>query len=198
LFDNLNTLKTIDRFIALLADISGRPVPAKIRRRRGQLEDALLDGHFHFGGRRVAIAAEPDHLYGLAEFFAGLGAEIAVAITTTAGSAILEKVPATEVLVGDLMDLEDRAADCDLLVTHSHGRQAAEQLGIPLMRVGFPVFDRLGYQHRRTILYEGARDLVFEVANIIQAHPPVHTPEQLDPFRDRGASHDGRTQVAHH
>ena len=38
------------------------------------------------------------------------------------------------------------------------------------MRVGFPIFDRLGAQHRRTALYEGTRDLMFEVANIVQAH----------------------------
>lgn len=198
LFETLTSLKASDRFIALLAELSGRPVPAKLRRRRSQLQDALLDGHFHFGGKRVAIAAEPDHLFALASFFAGLGAEIAVAVTTMSGSPILEKVPAAEVKVGDLMDLEDRAGGCDLLVTHSHGRQAADRLGVPLMRVGFPVFDRLGSQHRRTILYEGTRDLIFEAANIFQANLRPHTPEELDPFRDRGERHDGDPQTAHH
>ena len=110
------------------------------------------------------------------------------------------KVPAQEVRVGDLGDFEDLAtgAACDLLVSHSHGRQASERLGIPLMRVGFPIFDRLGSQHRRTILYEGVRDLVFEVANVFQAHPHVHTSEELDPFRERGDYHDRHTQIAHH
>lgn len=198
LFETLSGLKPVDRLIALLAQISGRAVPAKIRRRRSQLQDALLDGHFHFGGKRIAIAAEPDHLYALATFFAGLGAEIAVAVTTTGHSPILEKVPATDVKVGDLGDLEDLAAGCDLLVTHSHGRQAAERLGIPLIRVGFPIFDRLGSQYRHTILYEGVRDLIFEAANIFQANQPVHTPESLNPFRDRGEHHDSRTQTAPH
>ncbi|MGO7204208.1 nitrogenase component 1, partial [Rhizobium ruizarguesonis] len=59
--------------------------------------------------------------------------------------------------------------DFDLLVTHSHGRQAAERLGVPLMRVGFPVFDRIGSQHKLSILYRGTRDMIFEVANIVQA-----------------------------
>lgn len=198
LFETLTELKSIDRFIVLLAEISGRPVPARIRRRRSQLQDALLDGHFHFGGKRIAIAAEPDHLYMLATFFAGLGAEIAVAVTTTGQSPILEQVPAKEVKVGDLMDFEDLAASCDLLVTHSHGRQASERLGTPLMRVGFPIFDRLGTQHKRTVLYEGTRDLIFEVANIFQANLPVHTPESLNPFRDLGDRHDGDTKTAHH
>ena len=198
LFETLTSLKSVDRFIALLAEISGRPVPARIRRRRSQLQDALLDGHFHFGGKRIAIAAEPDHLFMLATFFFGLGADIAVAVTTTGQSPILEKVPTAEVKVGDLMDFEDLAAGCDLLVTHSHGRQAAERLGIPLMRVGFPIFDRLGTQHKRTVLYEGTRDLIFEVANMFQANLHPATPEELNPFRNRGEHHDRDTQTAHH
>lgn len=200
LFETLGSLEAADRFVALLAEISGRPVPARLRRERSRLTDAMLDGHFHFGGKRVAIAAEPDHLHQLATFFTGLGAEVVTAVTTTGHSPILEKVPAADVTVGDLDDFELRAAEaaCDLLVTHSHGRQASERLGVPLMRVGFPVFDRLGSQYRRSVLYQGVRDQIFEAANIFQAHPHVHTPESLDPFRDRGESHDGHSQTAHH
>ena len=46
-------------------------------------------------------------------------------------------------VLGDLEDLELGAKDCDLLVTHAHGRQAAERLGKPLLRIGFPVFNAL-------------------------------------------------------
>ncbi len=200
LFESLSSLASADLFVTLLAQLSGRPVPPRIRRRRRQLEDALLDGHFFFSGKRIAIAAEPDHLYALAAFFAGLGAETVVAVTTTGQSPALAKIPAEEVRVGDLGDFEDlvASADCDLLITHSHGRQAAERLGIPFARIGFPIFDRLGSQHRRTILYEGARDLVFDVANVFQAHPHVHTSEEHNPFRGKGDHYDGDTQIAHH
>ncbi|MDK1378106.1 MULTISPECIES: nitrogenase iron-molybdenum cofactor biosynthesis protein NifN [unclassified Sinorhizobium] len=183
LFHSLTGLKDTDRFVSLLSSISGAPSPAIIRRRRAQLQDALLDGHFHFGGKKIAIAAEPDQLYQLATFFTGMGADIIAAVTTTATSHILKKVPAEQVHVGDLGDLEGLAAGADLLVTHSHGRQAAERLGIPLMRVGFPIFDRLGSQHKLTILYQGTRDLIFDVANIVQANRHAPTPESLDPFR---------------
>ncbi|RAZ71737.1 nitrogenase iron-molybdenum cofactor biosynthesis protein NifN [Mesorhizobium atlanticum] len=185
LFQSLTGLKDADRFISLLSAISGKPVPAGVRRRRAQLQDALLDGHFHFGDKKIAIAAEPDQLYQLATFFVGMGCEIAAAVTTTDMSEVLEKVPADQVQIGDLGDLEALGAGADLLVTHSHGRQAAQRLGIPLMRVGFPVFDRLGSQHKLTVLYQGTRDLIFEVANIFQAKRHAPTPETLDPFRHR-------------
>ncbi|TIS49750.1 MAG: nitrogenase iron-molybdenum cofactor biosynthesis protein NifN, partial [Mesorhizobium sp.] len=155
-----------------------------------QLQDAMLDGHFHFGGKKIAIAAEPDQLFQLATFFAGLGSEIAAAVTTTDRSKILEKVPAVSVQIGDLGDLESLAVGADLLVTHSHGRQASERLRIPLMRIGFPVFDRLGSQHKLAILYQGTRDLIFEVANIFQANQHAPTPEALDPLRNREISHE--------
>jgi len=192
LLPTLTGLAAADRFVTLLARLSGRPVPAPIRRRRSQLQDAMLDGHFQFGGRKVAIAAEPDLLYQMASFFTEMGAEITVAIAATPDSPILAAVPA-EVTVGDLGDLEDRAAGVDLLVSHAHGRQASDRLGIPLFRVGFPIFDRLGAQHRRTALYEGTRELIFEVANTLLAADRHHpTPQSLNPLRNKETFHDSR------
>jgi nitrogenase molybdenum-iron protein NifN len=182
-FDRLTGLDAVDRFVVTLSELSGKPVPARLRRRRSQLVDAMLDGHFHFGGLDVAIAAEPDLLFSLASIFTEMGARVPVAITTAQGNPILARVPAPQVRIGDLGDLEAMALDCDLLVTHSHGRQAAASLNLPLMRVGFPIFDRLGSTHKLTAGYEGTRNLIFEVANIVldQLHEP--SPEALDPFR---------------
>jgi len=196
LFRQLSGLKAVDRLVRLLGELSGRPAPASIRRRRAQLQDALLDGHFHFSGKRIAIAAEPDLLYALATFFIGLGAEIHAAVTTTGGSRILEHIPCDTVKVGDLGDFEALAEGADLLVTHSHGRQAAERLGVPLLRVGFPVFDRLGSQHKLRVGYQGARDLIFEVANIFESARCEPTPESLDPFRYQENEHERRPASA--
>ncbi len=192
LFASLTGLKPFDRFVTALSELSGRPVPAKLRRRRSQLADALLDGHFHFGGKKIAIAAEPDLLHRLATFFVGMGAEVTAAVTTTGSSSILRQVPADEVEVGDLGLFEKRARGADLLVTHSHGRQASERLGIPLFRVGFPIFDRLGPQHRCHVGYRGTRDLIFDVANLFQSEIHEPTPEGLNPLARRERAHDSR------
>jgi nitrogenase molybdenum-iron protein NifN len=170
-----------DDFVALLTKVSERPAPARLRRQRSQLVDAMLDGHFQFGGKRVAIAADPDLLTGLAGFFASMGADIVTAVASTPNSPLLARVPTARVVVGDLQDLEDSAAaaDAELLVTHSHGRQASGRLGVPLLRVGFPMFDRLGAMHRCTGGYRGTRNLIFEVANIVLAGLRSHTPEDF-------------------
>jgi nitrogenase molybdenum-iron protein NifN len=177
----LTGLGPSDDFVALLTKVSGRPAPTRLRRQRSQLLDAMLDGHFYFGGKRIAIAADPDLLTGLAGFFATMGADIVTAVASTANSPLLGNVPTARVVIGDLQDFEDSAAaaEADLLVTHSHGRQASERLGIPLLRVGFPIFDRLGAMHRCTAGYQGTRNLIFEVANIVLSGLHDHAPEDF-------------------
>jgi nitrogenase molybdenum-iron protein NifN len=177
----LTGLGPSDDFVALLTKVSGRPAPERLRRQRSQLVDAMLDGHFYFGGKRIAIAADPDLLTGLAGFFTTMGADIVAAVASTSNSPLLAKVPTPRVVVGDLQDLEDSAAaaEADLLVTHSHGRQASERLGIPLLRVGFPIFDRIGAMHRCTVGYQGTRNLIFEVANIVLSGLHDHSPEDF-------------------
>ena len=178
LFDRLCGLAPNDDFMAFLSEISGRPVPLKYRRQRGQLVDAMLDGHFHIGGRKLAIGAEPDLLFDVSTMLHEMGAHVEAAVTTT-HSPLLERVESEDVLIGDLEDLETLARDkgCDLLLTHSHGRQAADRLKIPFHRIGMPMFDRLGAGHQLSVGYRGTRDLIFNIANLIIAdHEENHQP----------------------
>jgi nitrogenase molybdenum-iron protein NifN len=165
-FDRLLGLAANDGLLSWLAELSGVPVPSKWRRQRSQLQDAMLDAHFFLGGKKIAIGAEPDLLWALASLLHEMGCEIAGAVTTT-HSALLEKVPAAQVLIGDLEDLERAAAGCNLLVTHSHGRQAAERLHLAHYRAGLPMFDRLGAAHKLMLGYRGTREVLFEVGNLL-------------------------------
>jgi nitrogenase molybdenum-iron protein NifN len=185
LFERLTGLAVNDELMGFLSEISGVPVPRKYRRQRSQLVDAMLDGHFHFGGKRVALAAEPDLLATISHWLHEMGCEIQAAVTTTQSPA-LESLPVHEVALGDLEDLEMRSVGADLIVTHSHGRQAAERLGIPLFRMGLPIFDRLGAGQQVSVGYRGTRDLIFEVGNFFLSNlhePTPHTwalPEKTD------------------
>jgi nitrogenase molybdenum-iron protein NifN len=175
IFERLTGLEVNDRLLQKLAQLSGRPVPAKYRRQRSQLLDAMLDSHFYTGGIKVAIAAEPDLLLAVGSVLVDMGAELTCCVSTTK-SASHALLPASQVILGDLEDWEQAAADCDLLVTHSHGRQAAQRLNKPLLRIGFPVFDRIGNAHRRMVGYRGSMDLIFEIANLMLDHVAHHHP----------------------
>lgn len=176
LFDRLTGLGACDALIGFLAEISGRPVPVKFRRQRSQLVDAMLDGHFFFGGKKIAIGAEPDLLWSIGSWLVEMGCMIGAAVTTTQ-STLLERLPVETILIGDLEDLERDARDCDLLITHSHGRQAAERLHKPLYRMGVPMFDRLGAAHRVSIGYRGTRNLTFDIGNLFIAEPHEPGPD---------------------
>ncbi|WP_428422147.1 nitrogenase iron-molybdenum cofactor biosynthesis protein NifN [Methylibium sp.] len=177
LFDRLTGLTATDAFVRCLSTLSGRAVPQRLRRQRSQLVDAMLDGHFHFGNVKVALGAEPDLLFAVGSFLTEMGAELAVCVTTTA-SPLLERMPTAEVVIGDLEDFEQaaKATGCDLLMTHSHGRQAAERLGRPLFRLGIPTFDRIGNAHKCYVGYRGTRNFVYEVGNVLMEQIPHHGP----------------------
>ena len=188
LFERLCGLLPNDEFLVFLSEISGRPVPLKYRRLRGQLADAMLDAHFHLGGRRLAIGAEPDLLFDMSSALHEIGAKVTVAVTTTQ-SPVLEQVKAEEVLLGDLEDLENLARDrgCNLMITHSHGRQAAARLKIPFYRAGFPMFDRLGAGHQLSVGYRGTREVIFDIANLIIADHEDNHQATPDTWRTAGA-----------
>lgn len=183
-FDHLMGLDACDAFTQVLADISGQPVPPKIERHRAQLQDAMVDAHFMTGFARVALALDPDHLLAFGEFLTGVGAEIVAAVVPYAppkGSAdVLADVPCPAVQIGDLEDLERlaRPADAQLVIANSHAAQSAERLGIPLLRAGFPQYDLVGGYARAWIGYRGARQVLFDFANLV-----LEQHHEIPPYR---------------
>jgi nitrogenase molybdenum-cofactor synthesis protein NifE len=169
-FTSVTGLAEVDRLVATLSAISGRPVPAGVRRERGRLADAMVDCHYQFGTKKVALALEADLLKSMVRFLAGMGCEIQAAISATRTRG-LDGLACENVFVGDLEDLEGAGKGADLLVANSNGRQAAAKLGVKAhLRAGLPVFDRLGAHLRTWVGYRGTTNLVFEVANLFQAN----------------------------
>ena len=169
-FTSVTGLAETDRLMAALSVISGKPVPEKLRRQRSRLMDAMVDCHYQFGGKKVALALEADNLKTLAPFLHGMGCDIQAALSATRTRG-LDVLPCGNVYVGDLEDLETAAIGADLLVANSNGRQAAARLNIGThLRAGLPVFDRLGAHQKMWMGYRGAMNLVFETANLFQAN----------------------------
>ncbi len=186
-FPSLSGLKAVDAFVRVLMQLSGvQEPPPSLRRDRARLQDAMLDSHFFTGGLRVAIGADPDLMFALATTLEGMGAEVVAAVTTSAHSPLIARMACESVILGDLGDFEAaaRAGQAQILLTHSHGRHAAEALHLPLCRVGFPVFDRLGAQDACRVGYRGTRAFLYEIANAVQAH---HAETALRP-EDFGAT----------
>jgi len=169
-FTSVTGLAEADLLMETLSGISGAPIPLQYRRWRSRLMDAMVDSHYQFGLKKVALALEADHLKGMSRFLASMGCEIQAAIAATRTKG-LDGLPCEHVFVGDLEDLEAAAVGVDLLVANSNGRQAAGRLKIGAhLRTGLPVFDRLGAHQKMWVGYQGTLNLVFEVANLFQAN----------------------------
>lgn len=171
MFTHLCGLEATDAFVKYLMDYTNMEVPQRVRRWRARLADALLDAHFVLAGARVALAAEPDLLCGVTSLLHDVGAEIVAAVSPTQ-SPVLEFVPCDEVVIGDLDDLDERAADAgaELILASSHARALAERLGAAHLAVGFPVYDRMGAQLRATAGYRGSLQLLTDAANCLLDH----------------------------
>ena len=169
-FDHLMGLDAVDALMMVLREITGRAIPARLERHRSRLQDAMLDTHFMLGKARVALALEPDLLKAFADLLTGAGAEVAAAVAP-ATAPVLERMPAGEVKLGDLEDLERlaQARHAALLIGNSHAADAAGRLGVPLLRAGIPVHDRVGAHQRTWIGYRGACQALFDMANLLLA-----------------------------
>lgn len=178
-FADLTGLASCDAFCQCLSELSQRPIPPRFRRQRSQLQDAMVDCQFQFGGARVGIAADSDILAMYSRFFIGMGADVVAAVASTHTDA-LEKLPVETVVVGDLQDFEwlSRENQADLVVTNAHGLDLSRRCGAAFLRAGFPLYDLYGAQAKVTLGYRGTRDLVFEVANLLSRHY-----EEIPPYR---------------
>ena len=174
-FDHLYGLRATDDFIMTLAKISEVPVPPRLERQRAQLQDAMVDTHFMLGFLRVAIAADPDQLNAFAHLIREMGGETVAAVAAGDGPA-LARLPVASVKIGDLDDLEGLAKEgkAEVVIGNSHAAQTAERLGLPLLRCGFPLYDRVGAYQKTFIGYAGGRQTLFDLANLALSHNHAH------------------------
>lgn len=186
-FDHLMGLDVTDDLLMQLSRLSGKQVPERFTRQRMRLQDCFLDVHFHLSGSAFAIAAESDLVAGFAGLAREIGMRIPVAVSpTVTKSSKLESVE--KWVQGDLSDLEASIGECDLLIGNTHCAQFFEQQ-LPVIRAGYPCHDRFGNSERLFCGYEGARAILFEMANLLMTHHKPEVPSFKSPYRDYDALH---------
>jgi len=181
---HLAGLDAVDAFVERLWRISEREVPARIRRARSRFADGLLDTHFALGGARVALALEPELLAATADLLACSGAEIVTAVSPTS-DPVLRDLPCDEVVVGDLMDLRERAAEAgaEVVVGSSHAVAAAHAVGAAHVPLGVPIEHRYGAALLGVSGYAGGLRFITDVANALLEK--THVTRPTHPFSAR-------------
>jgi nitrogenase molybdenum-iron protein beta chain len=179
-------IRNTDIMLQQIQQITGKPIPESLVRERGVALDALADlAHMFFADKKVAIYGNPDLVIALAEFCREVELKPVLLLLgdENGGYAkdprILQLQESVDhemeiVCNADLWELEsrikDKKIDLDLIMGHSKGRYIAIDAGIPMVRVGFPTFDRAGIYRNPVIGYKGAMWLGETIANTLFAH----------------------------
>lgn len=175
-----------DLLVMKLAELSNKPVPQWITRQRKRLQDALLDSHFLLSDAKAALALEPDAAAGYCALLAEVGAS-AELVVTTLNTPNLDQLAAQNVVVGDLSDLAGVVDDCELVVGNTHCANMCEP-STPVLRAGFPCHDRFGNSDILQVGYEGARQRLFAMANLLKANHQDEVPAHKSAYRFEPAS----------
>ena len=64
----------------------------------------------------------------------------------------------------------------DILIGHSKGYYIARELDIPIVRVGFPIHDRVGGPRIKHLCYEGTQNLFDMIVNALLDYKQEHSP----------------------
>lgn len=168
-----------DAFIqALRAFAPEGAVHADIETDRARLIDTISDMQQYFHGKRVAVAGDPDHVIGIVRFLLELGAKPVYVITGSQGNHFERRihelldpvVPHAKIKqTADFFELHQwiKNEPVDLIVANTYGKYIARVENIPLVRVGFPILDRIGHRFYPTLGYAGAIRLLDQMTSAL-------------------------------
>jgi nitrogenase molybdenum-iron protein NifN len=166
-----------DRLFQVLETLSGRPTPDKYREERGRLIDSYVDGHKHMMAAKVAVYGEEDLVVAMSSFFSEIGIQPVLCASGDRSGHLKKEIarlfPDDEeqsIRVMDNTDFSDiesaiQEAKPDLIVGNSKGFPISRRLGIPMVRIGFPIHDRVDASRRLHLGYRGTQQLFDRIAN---------------------------------
>ncbi|SFM88780.1 nitrogenase component 1 [Thermodesulforhabdus norvegica] len=170
-----------DEFIKSLSEIAEVPIPDSIKWERGILLDAMADTLHYTMMKRVALCGDPDFVASATRFVCELGMIPTYILIGTRSSTAPETVwkAAEEYNVkpvvfngGDQFEWEYALKNDppDLILGHSRCVNISREIGVPLVRFGFPVYDRVGYQRQPFIGYRGGERFLALIVNTLLDH----------------------------
>ncbi|MBP7337933.1 nitrogenase molybdenum-iron protein subunit beta [Niveispirillum sp.] len=169
-----------DRFLMEVARLTGKEIPDALARERGRLVDAVADSSSHIHGKKFALYGDPDLCLGLAAFLLELGAEPTHVLATNGSKGWAAKMQGLfdsspfgkncKVYPGrDLWHMRSLlfTEPVDYLIGNTYGKYLERDTGTPLIRIGFPIFDR-HHHHRYPVWgYHGGMNVLVRILDKI-------------------------------
>lgn len=180
-------LEWTDDFLMKISELTGKPIPASLAKERGRLVDMMTDSHSWLHGKKFALYGDADFAMGMTKFLFELGAEPTHVLVNHANKRYkkaLDKLCAespygqsTQVHVGkDLWHFRSLVFTDkpDFMIGNSYGKfiqrdtlHKGKEHEVPLIRIGFPIFDRHHLHRMTTLGYEGAMYILTTLVNAV-------------------------------
>jgi len=180
-------LEWTDDFLIKVSELTGKPIPASLELERGRLVDMITDSHTWLHGKKFGVYGDPDFVEGLVKFLLELGCEPTVILCQNGSKKwkkAIEKMLSespygqdSEVYVGnDLWHFRSLmfTSKPDFMIGNSYGKfiqrdtlAKGKAFEVPLIRLGFPIFDRHHLHRMTTLGYEGAMYILTTLVNAV-------------------------------
>ncbi|MDH4199785.1 MAG: nitrogenase molybdenum-iron protein subunit beta [Spirochaetia bacterium] len=171
-------IKLTDDFVEKISDLAGISVSKELEKYRGRAVDAATDAHQYIHGKRFAVFGDPDEVYGIVSFLLEMGGEPIHVLTATGSKTfkremelLLASSPhgqGAKLYAGfDLWHMRSllMTDPVDMMIGDSHGKWAARDANIPLIRIGYPIVDRVNMHRYPVIGYQGAINMITWIVN---------------------------------
>ena len=182
-------ISATDAFVDTLRRQAGAIVPESLRTERGQLVDVLCDKNQYTYGKKVSLMGDPDILIGLVQFCKDAGMEVLHVLTGTpaagkftgrikaiAGENVVVKAGAQADLFYFHQLLQNNRPD--LILGNTYCKYIARDMDIPLIRTGFPIYDRIGHSYIPIAGYRGGLHLLIKMLEVFMDRQDRDAPEE--------------------
>ena len=180
-------LEWTDEFLMKISELTGKPIPASLELERGRLVDMITDSHTWMHGKKFSLYGDADFVMGMTKFLLELGAEPTDVLCNHASKRwakamdkMLKDSPYgqnTVVHTGrDLWHFRSLVFTNkpDFMIGNCYGKfiqrdtfYKGEEFEVPLIRIGFPIFDRHHLHRMTTLGYEGAIYMLTTLVNAV-------------------------------
>ena len=176
-----------DAFLMKVSEVTGKAIPESITKERGRLIDMMTDSHQWLHGKKMAVFGDPDFVMGLTKFMLELGIEPTHIVCHNSNKRwekamkkMLEDSPyGIHAKLYPGRDLWHLRSLCftdkpDFVVGSSYGKfiqrdtlYKGPEFEVPLIRIGFPIFDRHHLHRMTTLGYEGGMYVLTTLTNAV-------------------------------
>lgn len=180
-------LEWTDEFLMKVSELTGKPIPASLAKERGRLVDMMTDSHAWLHGKKFALYGDADFALGMTKFLLELGAEPTHVLVNHANKRFKKAAEKmckespygqnTQIHISkDLWHFRSLVFTDkpDFMIGNSYGKfiqrdtlQKGKEFEVPLIRLGFPIFDRHHLHRMTTMGYEGAIYMLTTLVNAV-------------------------------